>query len=360
MHNNISKVIVNPEPNIDDILSVVNTRLFLPFTDNLLDNSIYSNTVTNTGGVALGNDGAILGIGKQLSMPFASDGDYTIELILNISNNNDYQSILVMGVGSPQFMIQKNTSVMTAGLYGGGSGGILNIDCGSYTEYFGKPTHIAFIRKNNVHSVYINGILKGTGSGTFNNNTMIYLSGYPDTNKSYGLNGTCGGFKATKKALEPSQFSMTRPMELNYTTKVGYKDYIFKGGIFKEGYSLSKISGNANFSIINNKIKISGTYGSGISYFQLNGDFTNKTIHILLNLNIFEDYSRIFLIDNTLNSGGLNTTLAQAMIDNGAKGTKNFGTTEFFLCGQLSPAYIATWSTQNTDILEIWLEDAYV
>ncbi|MEA4876033.1 hypothetical protein [Anaerorhabdus sp.] len=148
-------------------------------------------------------------------------------------------------------------------------------------------------------------------------------------------------------------------MFINRIKKTGgrvQKDYILKDGVFKNGYSLSKVSGNATSSILNNKIRINAAYASGVSYFKLNGDFTNKIVYILLYLNTFEDYSKIFMADNTANSSGVPTALAQSLIDNGGKGTKNFGTTNFFLVGQSNTPHIGTWSTQNTDIVAIWTE----
>lgn len=220
---------------INDVSDLVNVKLFMPFTTDLKDNSLDPKTVTNTGGVALGNDGAIFGIGKQLSMPFASDGDFTVEVILKINKNNDYQNIIVFGAQGTQHLLIHPDNHLSFQSYGSGN---IAFDCGNYTNYFGKETHLCVVRKSNYFYVYINGVLMGSGTGTIVNGSSIQLSGYLDASKSYYLNGTCGGFKATKKALEPYQFSLTRPMKLKYPNFIiGEREYVFKAGLWNPKYT---------------------------------------------------------------------------------------------------------------------------
>ncbi|MEF9967060.1 MAG: LamG-like jellyroll fold domain-containing protein [Longicatena sp.] len=322
---------------VDDLSNLLAVKIFLPFTNDLLDKSPNPQVVTNTGGVTIGPDGALFGAGKQLSVPFTSDGDYCVEVILKITKNNNYQNVIVFGTqGTPHLLIHPNDAIALQA-YGSGD---LTINCGEYTNYFGKETHLCVVRKNNYFYIYINGLLVGSGTGIITNGTSIQLSGYIDSGKSYALNGSCGGVKVTKKALEPSQFSLLRPMNILYPTfKVGNKEYIFKAGILNPKFTTSIVGSvvmNSSSIRVNGAGKI--TFGGTVKG------------------NVF---ARIRLVGTTQGSVYLQS-IKDAVVSTFIALTSNsYNLTDLILGTYFDNNSFLIQSAENSpvfDILEIWIE----
>lgn len=329
--------------NINDVSNLVNVKLLLPFVSDLKDNSLDPKVITNFGGVGLNNDGAVFGTGKQLSMPFTSDGDYTIEIILKIARNGDYQNIIVLGSqGTPHLLIHPDNHISFQS-YGAGN---ITFDCGYFTPYFGKETHICVVRKNNYFYVYVNGVLTGSGTGTIVNGTSLQLSGYIDASKSYCLNGICGGFKATKKALDPQQFSLLRPMKLKYPSfTMGVREYVYKAGLW-----------NPNFTpTVNNFTNSDGVLKNG-NLLSIPYSVTGKTIYFKVKYTNSVAWQKF----HSTHSPSLTYTdyqISEFFVQSMAAETTNKGVRTISIPSK-NLIGIGGYSTHyGYEVIEIWVED---
>lgn len=226
---------------VDDLSNLLAVKMFLPFTNDLLDKSESHHTVTNVGNVELGNNGAMFNGSNYLktSFNFQIMNDYTFELIILVPNTVDTYSAIMGGNnanGSIQcgFNTGWTLSFGTQGVSGGGVGASLE-------KYKGQYIHVAITYTSNKKiKVFVNGELYISGDVSSIINCTELVIGRVMYTELYKYVGIIGGFKITQKTLELSQFSLLRPMTIPYPTfKVGNKEYIYKAGILNPKYTTS-------------------------------------------------------------------------------------------------------------------------
>ena len=224
-------------PTIDDILRFTQCKLLMPFVNDFLDHSLYrKNTGILTGTLSVGENGAIFTRTQNMFIDcdLNVSEDYTIEILITITNDT-HEAYFLGGQGSNTFYLCYTNN--TKSFYFGRHGYNAVKDTSTVIE-LNKMYHVALVMDKGYYKAYING--KQVTSVDVNsakptaNTTRIYLGRpYTDLNSTaYSLDGIVGGLKITSKALQPSEFSLTRPFkipEINY--KQGNKTYLYKDGV---------------------------------------------------------------------------------------------------------------------------------
>jgi hypothetical protein len=274
------------------ISALKNCRLLLPYTNDTIDNSLYS-VPLSTNGAALGPDGATFADGKYVGISDAINNyltsynttqPYTFEVILTLSNTSKYSYIINALTNGGSYLIVHDNKLVYR-------------NTGNTTELISIPytyttkKHIALVYDGTTIKLYLDGVEKGS---TKTKNTAksdgYCLLGY--STSGYSISGVCGGVKLTSKALSPAEFS-DRPMILWQNVDVESDK---KGGlnIFANGFHYfaePKILENetkTTVGIVNDKysIKVVNTGStSKLSCVTFNGgnkiDVTNYSLAIV-------------------------------------------------------------------------------
>lgn len=212
----------------NEIDRTLKTVVYYDFTKSLED--LCGNTTSNTGGVITNGDGAIFGASKQLSndVYLLMTKDYTFEMIINITDNNNYQNFLVTGGNNGlQLMYNLNTKKIQATRYG--VSGLSLVAPTTFTKW-GQDVHIAIVKEANNYSLYIDGELQAKATGTISSTLNLYLSGYVDSYKSYPINGSMKLFKITQKALRVVDFQ--RDLTGEFVNKLNSISYPLKTKLY--------------------------------------------------------------------------------------------------------------------------------
>ena len=229
---------------IDDIAELMNCKVLMPFTDDLLDHSIIKKaTGVVTGTINLNDNGAVFTRTQNMYIdcPLNVADDYTIEILVTITNDT-HEAYFLGGQGANTFYLCYTNN--TKSFYFGRHGSNALKDLSTVVE-LNKMYHIALVMDKGTYKAYING--KQVTSIDINsikptaNTTRIYLGRpYSDLNVTdYSLDGVVGGLKITSKALQPSEFSLTRPFKLpEVDFQRGNKTFLFKSGILDPRISL--------------------------------------------------------------------------------------------------------------------------
>lgn len=252
--------------NVEEITAV---KLCFPFTTDLRDNSIYDVPITNSG-VTLGSDGAVVNSSNTISIggtPYNYTGEFTFEAIINAKLISEYNYFFTNSV-TKSFGVTFIRSTKTIRVISYATEDF-QFD---YTPYFEKETSIAVVCSSQFIRLYINGELKKEYprfSGMF-----LRMNGATIGNNinDQQLSAIIGGIKITYRALEPSQFSLTRPFEpVLPDFKVGTRTYIYDNGLWNPSFQ-KQVSAGVIFE--QDRIKIPQGNNLDIS----TGDFSGKTI----------------------------------------------------------------------------------
>lgn len=259
-------------PTVDDILRIIQCKLLMPFTDDFSDHSIHKkNTGILTGNLNISENGAVFTRTQNMYIdcPLNISDDYTVEILVTITNDT-HETYFLGGQGANTFYLCYSN--ITKSFYFGRHGSNSAKDTETIVE-LNKMYHVALVMSRGYYKAYING--KQVTSVDVNNakptadTTRIYLGRpYTDLNvQNYSLDGIIGGLKITSKALNPSEFSLTRPFKIpNTNMSCGNKTYLYKEGILDSRISLPADSfwienghiatkGTANFSFLTNGLE---------------------------------------------------------------------------------------------------------
>lgn len=319
--------------NVEEISAV---KLCLPFTSDLNDKSVFGVPVTNTG-ITLGSEGAVYaGTDNNLRTNISlSNVAFTIEVIIKAGVPANTQYIINGGVdGSFAITLAVDKKIVIA------KSNQTIIRSIEFTDYIGKSTHIAIVNDGVNVKIYFNKELKETiPSNTWT--TFLSILEFGRATGGYKYNFVNSGIKYTNKALEPSQFSMTRPFKpVLPNFKVGEKTYIYDNGLWNPDYPYTKnnnvVEGSdsiqvnqngllsiSNLSINNSLIFFKFTaYGvSDIVIFDgVNYSSATKETHIL---------STKSIAYNVENYGGIN--INNSIMSIGASGSGNFRVCEIWI-----------------------------
>ena len=241
---------------ISDISKLMNCKVLMPFTEDLLDHSlIKKETGVLTGTLNLNDKGAVFTRTQNMFIDCDLNvtDDYTIEILIAITNDT-HEAYFLGGQGANTFYLcyTNNTKSFYFGRHGSNALKVLT----TIVE-LNKVYHIALVMDKGTYKAYINGkqvtLIDINSVKPTANTTRIYLGRpYTDLNSSiYSLDGIVGGLKITSKALDPSEFSLSRPFtlpEVNF--QKGAKTFLFKDGILDHRIILpSGIKNNGDYLV---------------------------------------------------------------------------------------------------------------
>ncbi|MFV0551063.1 MAG: hypothetical protein ACK5L6_03950 [Anaerorhabdus sp.] len=269
---------------VDDLSNLLAVKMFLPFTNDLLDKSESHQTVTNVGNTILSDKGANFNGSQRLdtTFKFSIGKTYTVEFIYN-GDTTTVGTFIGGGATSGLVIGKENGNLAITGA----GGNLVSIE--SISAYSNKETSYQLIIKI-VSSTSLTVDMYVNGSLIIANKSITLSTGLVETTAiSIGalntggtwyryLNGVLGGVKIIERALSPSQFTLLRPMQMPYPTfNVGEKDYVFISGVWNPKFTVT-----GNTFIINDQ-------------GQLNKD-GQATINSIINKTIYVEFIATFAV----------------------------------------------------------------